>query len=118
MGRSGGGGRSCLTGLRPDVRHGKNGAGFPGEIDFSLDFLQCNNRIKGMYDDRNCARAHKRMGRPSLGPLAKRGNFTLRVHEDELALWRKMAKKEGITLTAFIIGPLRESLARRKAKKA
>lgn len=70
-----------------------------------------------MYDDSNCAHAQKKkMGRPSLGPLAKHGLFAIRVHEDELTLWRQMAADEGKTLTDFVLDPLRRSLARRKAK--
>lgn len=88
-----------------------------GKVEKALDFLQCNIYYGVMYDDRKCARTQKKkMGRPRLGPLAKRANFTLRVHEDDLALWRKLAAERGMTITDFILGPLRKSLARRKAK--
>ena len=70
-----------------------------------------------MYDDRNCVSTQKKkMGRPSLGPLAKHGLFAIRVHKDELALWKQMAADQDMTLTDFVLGPLRRSLARRKAK--
>lgn len=50
------------------------------------------------------------MGRPSLGDKAKHSVFSLRVHADELTLWRQLAEKEGLTLTDFVLGPLRKSL--------
>lgn len=79
--------------------------------------LYCSMYNMGMDNNRKRTHAQKpKMGRPSLGSLAKRGIFTIRVHEDELAQWRRLAAESGVTLTDFVVGPLRELLAKRKVE--
>lgn len=55
-------------------------------------------------------------GRPSLGHDAKIQNVTIRLAPDDYDRWRQMARERGITLTEFILAPLRKELAKRKGK--
>jgi hypothetical protein len=49
----------------------------------------------------------KRMGRPSMGSVAKNIVLTVRISQDEITLWTKLAAKEGLTLRQFIMRPVR-----------
>jgi len=51
-----------------------------------------------------------RMGRPPMGKNARRIAVLIRVSENELAVWRKAAKSEGIGLGPWIAKPRRDEM--------
>lgn len=56
------------------------------------------------------------VGRPSIGDAAKVQNVTIRLAPEEYREWKRMAEEQGLSLSAFITGPLRKILSA-KGKK-
>ena len=49
----------------------------------------------------------KRMGRPPLGRKSRKVFVGIRVSPEELAGWKRRAKAEGMSLSAWLVAPRR-----------
>lgn len=61
-------------------------------------------------------------GKPSKGDDARTVTFHAKITRNERDLWEKLAKKKGVSLSEFILRPVREkhpvkSIARKKVNK-
>lgn len=50
-----------------------------------------------------------------MGPNARNYTLALKASEYELALWRKLAEKKGMTLSDFVLRPIREATKGKRA---
>lgn len=61
--------------------------------------------------DENTPKPEKRCpGRPSLGRDARVVPFTLRVSENEIEAWRRLAEAQGMSVREYILAPHRRAL--------
>ncbi len=54
------------------------------------------------------------VGKPPGGDDAINKCITLKASSNEIAAWRKEAAKKGLSISQFVLGPLRRYMARRK----
>ncbi len=66
--------------------------------------------MNSMTDDIN--KPKRPRGRPRSGELPK-VVLTVKADRKEIERWRTLAKEEGVSMTAFILEPLRRSLKRK-----
>lgn len=57
----------------------------------------------------------RRRGRPPLGDDARILYLTLRVSRNELAAWKALADKRGVTVRDYILAPHRRTMKRKGA---
>lgn len=54
------------------------------------------------------------VGKPPGGRDARNKGITLKASINEITEWRKEAKEKGLSLSQFVLGPLRRYMARKK----
>ncbi len=56
----------------------------------------------------------RKVGKPPGGKDARNKCITLKASSNEIAAWRKEAEERGMSISQFVLGPLRRYMARKK----
>ena len=59
----------------------------------------------------------RKIGRPSLYDNARTVSYHVKVTPNEYSLWKKLSKEKGLSLSSFMLEPIREAFPGNKADR-